>query len=218
MSIDNAVALAGIASKLPVVQQVKALRYGILGAYVGRGLMILFAGLIISFPILKIFGALYLLYVGIGHFFEWPEIIPLILGKIYEIYVQICTKLHIPYIKKVSSSSKSKLLSTIIAIEFADLAFSVDNVVAVVAVSQELWIVILAVCISIVLMRFAAGLFIKLIEKEPMLQEAAFVLIMAIGIEMLMQFTVFKVTSIMQFVISLVILGIFIIIGRVKAK
>jgi len=44
----------------------------------------------------------------------------------------------------------------VIAVELADLAFSLDNVVAVVALSDNLPIVLFGVFIGIITMRFAA--------------------------------------------------------------
>lgn len=201
LSIDNAAALAGIVVSLPKTkehlhprwlrkfgndQRTVALKAGILGAFVGRGLMILLAGVIIANPWLRLPAALYLLYLVGTHFFNWKK---------WE-----------PEFKGINTFWK-----TVVMVEIADLAFSIDNVVAVVAISQQIWIVILGVSLSIILMRFAAGIFVKLIEWYPQLEHCAFLLILAIAIELLLKFFGISISSILQFEISMAILGGFLV-------
>jgi tellurite resistance protein TerC len=59
-------------------------------------------------------------------------------------------------------------------------------VVAAVAISKKLWVVMLGVAIAIVVIRFAAGWFSYIIEKEPILKSAAYILILNIGIELIL--------------------------------
>jgi tellurite resistance protein TerC len=209
LSIDNAAALAALANQLPekkesplptwthpflgVNQREVALKVGILGAYLGRGLMLLLAGLILQFPILQLAGAAYLLYLVGTHFFNWSK---------WE-----------PEFKGVNTFWK-----TVVLIELADLAFSLDNVAAVVALSPNIWIIILGVFISIVIMRFAAGIFMKLIKFEPLLEHAAFVLIAAIGIELILKFFHFEIGEVLQFGISMAILAGFITYGQIGRR
>ncbi len=90
LSIDNATALATIAETFPKnkpaplpislkrliggKQREAALKVGILGAYVGRGLMLLLAGFIIYYGWLKLIAAAYLLYLCGVHFFNLPPL------------------------------------------------------------------------------------------------------------------------------------------------
>jgi tellurite resistance protein TerC len=74
----------------------------------------------------------------------------------------------------------------VVTVELADLAFSLDNVVAAVALSNQLWVVLLGVAIGILLMRFAAGWFSYAVEREPVLKTAAYVLVFNIGVELLL--------------------------------
>jgi predicted tellurium resistance membrane protein TerC len=70
---------------------------------------------------------------------------------------------------------------TIAAIEIMDLSLSVDNVVAAVAMSPKLWVVCTGVFIGILALRFVAGACIRLIEKFPILEHTAFVLVGYVG-------------------------------------
>jgi tellurite resistance protein TerC len=65
-----------------------------------------------------------------------------------------------------------------------DLIFSIDNVVAAVSLSNKIWVVMLGVAIGILTMRFAAGIFSYAVEKEPILQQAAYILVLNLGIEL----------------------------------
>ncbi len=58
LSVDNATVLATMVSDLPPAQRSKALRYGILGAYLFRILCLVFASYLIRFWYLKPLGGL----------------------------------------------------------------------------------------------------------------------------------------------------------------
>lgn len=63
LSVDNAAVLATMVKDLPENQKVKALKYGIWGAYIFRGIAMLFASLLIQIWWLKPLGGLYLLFI-----------------------------------------------------------------------------------------------------------------------------------------------------------
>ena len=105
----------------------------------------------------------------------------------------------------------------VIAVELADLAFSLDNVVAVVALSDNLPIVMFGVFIGIVAMRFAAGIFTWLILKEPILKSAAYLVVFNIGAELLMdEFLGIEIGGGLKFVISAGTLILFVVYARLK--
>ena len=62
LSVDNAAVLATMVMDLPEKEREKALKYGIWGAYVFRGLAMLFASILIKIWWLKPVGGIYLLY------------------------------------------------------------------------------------------------------------------------------------------------------------
>jgi len=68
-----------------------------------------------------------------------------------------------------------------------DLAFSLDNVVAAVSLSENILIVMLGVAIGILVMRYAAGLFSIIVEKAPILKTAAYILVFNIGVELILE-------------------------------
>src|SRR5262252_4007072 len=68
LSADNAMVLAVLVLGLPKSQQKKALRYGIVGAFVFRSIATLLAVYLITLGWVKVLGASYLMYLTIRHF------------------------------------------------------------------------------------------------------------------------------------------------------
>jgi len=165
LSVVDALAKEAMASHVPGDQKQLALKLGIIGAYVFRGIALFCAGAIIANPWLKIIGAAYLIYLMSQHFAE----------KAAEEEAQEESG------DGVVHAAGRGLVATIVAIEIMDLSLSVDNVVAAVALSDKLWVVCTGVFIGILALRFVAGLCIKLIERFPILESTSFVLIGYVG-------------------------------------
>lgn len=70
---------------------------------------------------------------------------------------------------------------TVLWVEVMDMAFSIDNVFAAVAMSPNLWVVVTGVFIGILAMRFVAGRFIVLMDKYPQLETSAYIVIGMLG-------------------------------------
>lgn len=160
LSVDNALAIAAMANHLPGKQKYMALKLGIIGAYLFRGICMLFAAWIIANPWLKICGAAYLVYLMSQHFTGGGDE---------------------DNDGKPDSPNQRGFWATVIGIELMDLSLSVDNVVAAVAIDDRLWVVCTGVFIGILALRFVAGACIKLLEKFPILADTAFVLIGYVG-------------------------------------
>jgi tellurite resistance protein TerC len=146
-------------------QRSAALRAGLLGAYLGRGIMLFLATLIIQNPWLKIVGALYLVHLAFSSLGAQAGE-----GEGEEAGM-----------KKRGNT----FWSIVLTVEIADLIFSLDNVVAAVTLSKQFWVVMLGVALGILMMRFAAGLFSYAVQREPVLKHAAYILILIIGIELI---------------------------------
>ena len=159
LSVDNALAIASMASELPVKQQRLALRLGILGAYLFRFVALLLVEWIIDNPWIKGIGAAYLIYLMCAH----------LTGKERRRKVQ---GVH---------PKKAGLWMTVFSIELMDLSLSVDNVVAAVALSSKLWIVCTGVFIGILALRLLAGICIKLMQRYRILASTAFLLVGYVG-------------------------------------
>jgi YkoY family integral membrane protein len=162
LSADNALVLAIMVRHLPKAQQQKALLYGLGGAFLFRLVAILLAGYVLQMWWLQAIGALYLLFLPAKHFTQ-----------------------HVQQkdIKPVGAG----FWMTVIAVDVADIAFAIDSVLAGVAFINDrskLWVVYLGAVIGIILLRFAAGAFIRLLEKYPVLDHVAYVLVGWVGIKL----------------------------------
>ncbi|WP_054521571.1 TerC family protein [Thermanaerothrix daxensis] len=188
LSIDNAAVLGAMVAHLPDDQPIRwpralekigqrlhrvlgnqrtaALRVGLLGAYLGRGLMLALAAWVIQYPWLRIIGAAYLIRLAFDNLGQ-PE--P---GE---------EDAHAHPLEQHS------FWIVVLTVEMTDLVFSLDNVVAAVSLSNRLWVVMTGVAIGILMMRFAAGLFSYAVEREPILKPAAYLLVLAIGVELLLE-------------------------------
>lgn len=190
LSIDNAAVLGAMVSVLPddekipwprplqgvghrldrVLgnQRIAALRVGLLGAYVGRGAMLFITSFLINNPWIRLVGAAYLIRLA---FNELGDSTP---DKETEE-------------EKREALEKPSFWSVVLAVELLDLVFSIDNVIAAVSLSDEIWVVFVGVGLGIIMMRFAAGLFSYAIQREPIIKPAAYILVLNIGIQLILE-------------------------------
>jgi YkoY family integral membrane protein len=95
-----------------------------------------------------------------------------------------------------TGTGAAKFWSTVGVIEITDIAFAVDSILAAIALvgsapegtvgfHPKLWVVVTGGMLGVVLMRFAAVIFIKLLEKFPRFETAAYLLVTVIGSKLL---------------------------------
>jgi len=179
LSVDNAAVLATMVMDLPEKQRSAALRYGIIGAYLFRGLCLLFASILIKIWWLKPIGGLYLLYL----LFAWlkgrktPQ-------KNDDLLDKESNRFY-----RMTAGKLGAFWSTVILIEMMDLAFSIDNIFAAVAFTDNLLLICLGVFIGILAMRFVAQGFVGLMEKYPFLEACAFLVIGLLGLKLTLSAT-----------------------------
>lgn len=206
LSIDNAAVIGALVSPLPDDQRVvwprrlqrlgewlhpvignqrlAALRVGLLGAYLGRGLMLFLTSFLIHNSWIKLVGAAYLIHLAFdnlkdmsgGGGEEDADLQPIKIRSFW---------------------------STVLTVELMDLIFSIDNVVAAVSLSSKIWVVMVGVGIGILTMRFAAGIFSYAVTREPILKEAAYLLVFNIGVELILdQIWHVEISDLVRFGIS----------------
>jgi YkoY family integral membrane protein len=176
LSVDNAAVLATMVLDLPPEKRKLALRYGIIGAYVFRGLCLIFAAWLIKIWWLKPLGGAYLIYLTWSYFRSkaTPQHSDDTLAKEEKWYYRLTNGLV------------GSFWATVIAVEIMDLAFSLDNVFAAVAFTDNIYLICIGVFIGILAMRFVAQWFVKLLEKFPFLETSAFLVIGILGLKLFM--------------------------------
>jgi len=223
LSIDNAAVLGAMVSRLPREdpipwprflrflqhpvhrllggQRLAALKVGLLGAYIGRGSMLFIATWVVQNRWLLLLGGLYLIKLAADHLGDIGPGTP-------EEDVQHA-------VGEPLQRGERSFWSVVVAVELADLAFSLDNVVAAVALSRELWVVFTGVALGIITMRFAAGIFVWMIQRYPVLEAAAYLLVLNIGIELLLEdLWHIKLNDAQKFAVSAGTLVLTLIYGR----
>lgn len=174
LSVDNAAVLATMVMDLPQNQRSKALKFGIWGAYIFRGLAMTFAALLIKIWWLKPIGGLYLLYLVYDY---WK-------GKQTDIKEDDFVDKKSNWLYKITTGSFGNFWATVAVVELMDIAFSIDNIFAAVAFSPNIILVCTGVFIGILAMRFIAQWFVKLMGKYNFLETSAFVVIAILGIKL----------------------------------
>lgn len=196
LSIDNALVLGLLARRLPHDRQKKALTYGLIGAFVFRVIAIATVSLLLRWWWIKLLGGGYLLYVAVKHF-----------AVDARKPAEVAEAAHAVGAKDATDEAREKALggktpifgllgqlrgfwATVVVIELTDIAFAVDSILAAMAMipavepdktNPKLWVVITGGMIGVILMRFAAVMFIRLLERFPRLETSAYLLIFVIG-------------------------------------
>lgn len=175
LSVDNAAVLATMVLDLPKEQRNKALRYGIIGAYVFRGVCLFLAAWLVKIWWLKPLGGLYLLYLAFNYFKGKAG------GDKNE---DESVNKNESWIYKSTVGLMGNFWATVALVEVMDLAFSIDNVFAAVAFTDHVFLIYTGVFIGILAMRFVAQAFVKLMEKFTFLETIAFIVIGVLGLKL----------------------------------
>lgn len=174
LSADNALVLAIMVKHLPEKLRHKALLYGLGGAFVFRAAAILAAAWIMQLWWLQLVGALYLVYITVKHF---------IAGK----------KGHQVEGDLAHKADKLGFWPTVMLVELTDIAFAIDSVLAAVSLAKsrpdvefvsKLWVVYTGAIIGVVLLRFAATVFLRLLDRYPKLEHMAYLLVGWAGVKL----------------------------------
>lgn len=169
LSVDNAMVLAVMVRPLSQELRRKALLYGIIGAYVLRGLALLFATVIINVWWIQLLGGLYLIYLTIAHFSKLRS---------HEEQDEAA---------QAAQAVSQNFWRVVIMINVVDLAFAIDSVLVVVAFSQVFWVIFTGVAIGILVIRLAAGAMVLIMEKYPKLEAVAYMVVGWAGIKLALE-------------------------------
>ena len=171
LSADNALVLAVMILGLPRLDQKKALRYGLVGAFGFRTLATALATHLIRVGWVKILGGLYLIYLTLQHFTQG--------GSAEE---RVRPKPAHPWL------GLSALWGTVVKVELVNIAFSVDSILVAVAMSRKFWVVLTGGLLGIVAIRVVIGQLLSIVRRYPTIVDGAFVIIAWVGIKLLLEY------------------------------
>lgn len=183
LAADNALVLAIMVKHLPEEERKKALFYGLAGAFVFRFVSLFIISFLVDVWQVQAIGALYLLFIAINH-----------------IVRKMVFKKQEDDQPDTKDGKQSGFWVTVLKVEVADIAFAVDSILAAVALAMTLpntnlpaiggmdggkFLVIFAGgLIGVIIMRFAATLFVKLLHARPGLEIAAFAIVGWVGVKL----------------------------------
>lgn len=184
LSIDNALVNATLAESLPEEKRKKAIRIGILLGAVFRIAALFLVAIIIQNIWLKVLGGLYLVYLAVTH-----------LGKV----VTESGKTLTP---------KTTYRGVIFQIAFADIVFSIDNVISAVSFSDNIYVVMFGVGVGVISMLFITPILSKLIHKYKGMPQAAYAIVGLVGVALLIEtLTDIHIGEVAKFSVILLISG-----------
>lgn len=173
LSADNALVLALMVRHLPKQDQRRVLRWGIWGAVAFRFVAVGASAILLKFWIFKVLGGGYLLYLAIKHFVHTD-----------------------PGSDAGQRGWGTTFWGTVLAVTFADIAFSIDSILAAVAMADDfparfgdngkLFIVFVGGVLGIITMRFVVRYFVNLLDRFPGLARGAYVLVAWIGLKLVL--------------------------------
>ncbi|MEC1682152.1 TerC family protein [Bacillus mojavensis] len=184
LSADNALVLAVIANHLPNDQKKKAINYGIIMAFAFRFAALFAISFIANVWQIQAIGAAYLLYLGLKH------VIKARFGK----------KSKSIHEEDKEEAAGKGFWPTVGKIALADLAFAIDSILAAVALALGLpdsplddfggmdggqfIIVVLGGIAGLILIKFAATWFVKLLNQRPALETTAYAIVAWVGVKL----------------------------------
>lgn len=171
LSADNALVMAVMILGLRREDQKKALRYGLIGAFVFRIIATILAAHLIAIGWVKLLGGAYLLYLSWTHFFASGDEEERNAPKPAKTWLGL-----------------SPLWATVVKVELVNLAFSIDSILVAVAMSPKLWVILAGGLLGIVAMRVVVGQLLSLVRRYPSLVDGAFIIIAWIGIKLLLEY------------------------------
>ncbi|BAB06272.1 TerC family protein [Halalkalibacterium halodurans] len=184
LAADNALVLAVMVKHLPEEKRKKALFYGLAGAFLFRFASLFAISFLIDIWQLQAIGALYLMFIAVNH----------IVRKVWlRGHEEVAAATEKPV-------KKAGFWTTVLKVEIADIAFAVDSILAAVAIAVSLpktnlptiggmdgghfIVVFIGGFMGVVIMRFAANLFVTLLQKKPGLEIAAFLIVGWVGVKL----------------------------------
>lgn len=179
LGLDNIIFISIVTARLPLHQQKKARRMGIMLAMILR-----LALLTIISIILKLQGELFNLF---GNSISSKDII-LIIGGLFLLY-KASSEIYHKIEGEAGDTSKAiksnSFRSIIIQILVLDLVFSVDSIITAVGMVNELWIMYAAVIITVIIMLFASEPISRFINKHPAFKMLALSFLLLIGVSLI---------------------------------
>jgi benzodiazapine receptor len=169
LASDNAAAMAVIVKRLPDEKKEKALKAGLLSAFILRAIGVIFTAYLIHLFWMQIIGGIYLIYICINF----------VLGS----------KL------KSNQFSPRSFYKAVIYVEIVDVLFAIDSILGAFAIaslcypfdviSSKLWVIYLGGVLGLYSIRLVTKKFIHLLNQHKKIELVAFLIIGWMGVKLI---------------------------------
>lgn len=179
LGLDNVIFISIVAARLPLQQQKKARRLGLILAMFLR-----LALLTIISLILKLQGDLFSVF---SMSISGKDLI-LITGGLFLLYKSATEIYHKMEVEEgdISTTSQPNTFAGVIGqILILDLVFSIDSIITAVGMANELWIMYVAVVVSVAVMLLASGPISKFVNDHPAFKMLALSFLLLIGVSLI---------------------------------
>jgi predicted tellurium resistance membrane protein TerC len=184
LGIDNIVFITILAGKLPEHQQAKARKLGLAAALITRLLLLASLSFIVKLT--------HPLFAVAGKEISGRDLV-LILGGLFLLY-KSTTEIHEKVTHeedmsgkplKSGKSKKAAFAGVIIQIMFLDIIFSLDSVITAVGMVDNLYVMMAAVVIAVILMLFAVNAISHFVNTYPTLKMLALSFLILVGVALI---------------------------------
>ena len=178
LGIDNIIFISIFARKLPKAQQDRARKMGLALAMIMRILLLLSLSRIarLTEPLFTVFHVAIsgraLILLGGGLF--------LLAKSTYEIHERLEGETA-----HAAATGKASFSSVLTQIILLDIVFSLDSVITAVGMANQLWVMVTAVIISVVIMLWASGPISAFVNRHPTVKMLALSFLLLIGFSLM---------------------------------
>lgn len=227
LSLDNIFVMAMLLSyfKIPRKYQHEVLFWGIVGALVFRGVMIILGAALVNrfswvmyvFGVLLIISALKMLFGKDDEFDADKSVVIKLIRKIYAVSPELDEGKFFTIQNGVRAMTP--LLVVLLVIESTDILFAVDSIPAVFSVTTDSFIVFTSNIFAILGLRSLYFVLSSLMSKFQYMKYSLFVLLVFIGVEMLLPaFVEVEIPILVSLSVIVVILGVGILVSILMNK
>lgn len=175
LGIDNLIFLAILADRLPPERRQSARRIGLMLALGMRlGLLAAISWMMrLTAPLFEI----------LGNSFSWRDLI-LIGGGLFLVYkgtAEVHERIEGEGEHAAEARRPAGFLSTIVQIVLLDIVFSLDSVITAVGMASQLWVMMVAVTLAVLVMLVSAGPLAAFINRHPTVKMLALSFLLLIG-------------------------------------
>jgi predicted tellurium resistance membrane protein TerC len=187
LGIDNIIFISILADKLPEDQRPKLRLYGI-----GMATLLRLGLLTVITWIMKLDQTLFTI---VNNAISGKDLI-LILGGLFLIYKatkEIHHKTEALAEENIATKATATFGKLLVQVLILDVVFSIDSIITAVGMVKEIWVMYVAVIITVVIMLFASKPISGFITKHPSFKVLALCFLLIIGISLLAEGLDFKI-------------------------